>query len=82
MVHHIFEDFKISIDDNFEISKNMEIEWKSIHSIKLFISKLWFSENDFCKLKEDEIFQLYWKQRWIILNNNHEDFAKIEKYFQ
>lgn len=80
--NYIFGDIKISIDDNLEIPKNMEIEWKSINLIKSFILKLWFSENDFCKLKEDEIFQLYEKQRWIVLNNNCEDFTEIEKYFQ
>ena len=28
--------------NNFEIPKNMEIEWKSIDSICSFVSKIWF----------------------------------------
>ena len=41
-----------------------------------------FQKYDFCKIKEDEVFQLYGKQRWIILNNDFDDFEKMEKYFQ
>ena len=80
--NYLFEGIKISIDNNFEIPKSMEIEWKSIDSICSFVSKIWFWKDDFCKIKEDEIFQLYGKQRWIILNNDFDDFEKMEKYFQ
>ena len=40
--NYLFEGIKISIDNNFEIPKNMEIEWKSIDSICSFVSKIWF----------------------------------------
>ena len=40
--NYLFEGVKISIDNNFEIPKNMEIEWKSIDSICSFVSKIWF----------------------------------------
>ncbi len=80
--NYTFEDIKISVDDNFEIPRNIEIEWKNIDSIKSFASKIWFSQDDFCELKEDEIFQLYKKERWVMLNNEFEDFEKNKKYFQ
>lgn len=58
---------KYSIDENYTIPDTLEIEAKNINDVNKWANLIWYTNNDFCWMSENQVYKFYNEERWLIL---------------